>query len=121
MHGFARMRHYLDKEFRAPRDFAAMVYLSQVMQAEAIKFAVENMRSRRPRNMGTLFWQLDDCWPAISWSSIDYFGRPKALEFYAPRFYAPLLVTATIENRAVHVTVVSDEAIHGTRRFTGIY
>lgn len=109
VHGFARMQQYLGQEFRKPRDFAATVYLSQVMQAEAIKFAVETMRSRRPQNMGTLFWQLDDCWPAISWSSIDYFLRPKALEFYARRFYAPLLVTATVENGAVHVTVVSDE------------
>ncbi len=109
VHGFTRMQQYLGKQFRQPRDFAAMVYLSQVMQAEAIKFAVESMRSRRPQNMGTLFWQLDDCWPAVSWSSIDYFLRPKALEFYARRFYAPLLVTAAIENHTVHVMVVSDE------------
>ena len=65
VHGFARMQQYLGQEFRQPRNFAAMVYLSQVMQAEAIKFAVESMRSRRPQNMGTLFWQLDDCWPAV--------------------------------------------------------
>jgi beta-mannosidase len=109
--GFARMQQYLDQQFRKPRDFAAMVYLSQVMQAEAIKFAVETMRSRRPQNMGTLFWQLDDCWPAVSWSSIDYFLRPKALEFYARRFYAPLLIAATVENHAVRVRVISDEMV----------
>ena len=107
--GYARMQEYLAKEFREPRDFAAMDYLSQVLQGEAIKFAVETMRSRRPQNMGTLFWQFDDCWPAVSWSSIDYFLRPKALEFYARRFYAPLLIVASREKTLVRVSVVSDE------------
>ena len=110
VNGFPRLQQYLGREFREPRDFAAMDYLSQVMQGEAIKFAVETMRSRRPQNMGTLFWQFDDCWPAVSWSSVDYFLRPKALEFYARRFYAALLVVADREKDSVRLSVVSDEA-----------
>ena len=43
--------------------------------------------------MGSIYWQLNDCWPVASWSSIDYYGRWKALQYYARRFYAPILVS----------------------------
>jgi beta-mannosidase len=109
IHGYDRMNQYLGENFRPPRDFASFVYLSQIMQAEAIKFGVETMRSRRPETMGTLYWQLDDCWPVASWSSIDYFGRWKALQYYAARFYAPLLVVASAKGQALNVHLVSDE------------
>ena len=109
IHGYDRMNQYLGDNFRQPRDFASFVYLSQIMQAEAIKFGVETMRSRRPETMGTLYWQLDDCWPVASWSSIDYFGRWKALQYYAARFYAPLLIVASTEGQALNVHIVSDE------------
>jgi beta-mannosidase len=109
IHGYDRMNQYLGENFHAARDFASFVYLSQIMQAEAIKFGVETMRSRRPETMGTLYWQLDDCWPVASWSSMDYFGRWKALQYYAARFYAPLLVVASTEGKALDVHIVSDE------------
>lgn len=109
IHGYDRMNQYLTENFRPVRDFASFVYLSQVMQSEAIKFGVETMRSRRPETMGTLYWQLDDCWPVASWSSIDYFGRWKALQYYAARFYAPLLVVASTEGQTLNVHIVSDE------------
>jgi beta-mannosidase len=109
IHGYDRMNQYLTENFRPARDFASFVYLSQVMQAEAIKFGVEAMRSRRPETMGTLYWQLDDCWPVASWSSIDYFGRWKALQYYAARFYAPLLLVASTEGQTLNVHIVSDE------------
>lgn len=114
VHGFDRMQQYLSGEFRTPRDFASFLYLSQLEQGEAIRYGVETMRSRRPQNMGTLYWQLDDCWPVASWSSIDYFGRPKALQFYARRFYAPLLIVAVgshpgTPSTTLQLHVVSDE------------
>jgi beta-mannosidase len=111
VNGYDRLQKYLKDEFRPARDFASFVYLSQVMQAEAMKFAVELMRSRRPETMGTLYWQLDDCWPVASWSSIDYYGRWKALQYYAGRFYAPLLIAAEPDSKTNRVTlhVVSDE------------
>jgi beta-mannosidase len=109
IHGYDRVNQYLGENFRPPRDFASFVYLSQIMQAEAIKFGVETMRSREPETMGTLYWQLDDCWPVASWSSIDYFGRWKALQYYAARFYAPLLVVASTEGHTLNLHVVSDE------------
>ena len=59
--------------------------------------------------MGSIFWQLNDCWPVASWSSIDYYGRWKALQYYARRFYAPILVSPHVEAGSVHVYVVSDK------------
>ena len=86
--GNERILTYMLREYPEPRDFASFVYLSQVQQAEAIKVGAEHLRRNRPRTMGALFWQLNDCWPVASWSSIDYFGRWKALQYYARRFYA---------------------------------
>ncbi len=109
IHGFDRMQQYLKDEFRPTRDFASFVYLSQLMQAEAVKFGVETMRARRPETMGTLYWQLDDCWPVASWSSIDSIGHWKALQFFAARFYAPLLIAAEPQAGGVAIHIVSDE------------
>jgi beta-mannosidase len=84
---------YLAQTFLYPRDFDAFIYASQLLQAEAIKYGVEHFRRNRGRCMGTIYWQLNDCWPVASWSSIDYFGRWKALHYFAKRFFAPLLLS----------------------------
>jgi beta-mannosidase len=59
--------------------------------------------------MGSIYWQLNDCWPVASWSSIDYYGRWKALQYYARRFYAPILVSPHVEDGSVKVYIVSDK------------
>ncbi len=87
------MQYMLDW-FRLPTSFEATLWLSQILQGMAMKYAVEHWRRAMPRGMGTLYWQLNDCWPVASWSSIDYFGRWKALNHMAQDFYAPLLVSA---------------------------
>lgn len=79
--------------FRLPKDFASLVYLSMVLQAEGIRYGVEHWRRHTDRVSGTLYWQLNDCWPVASWSSLDYYGRWKALHYAARRFYAPLLLS----------------------------
>ena len=111
IHGFHNMQQYLKAEFRPARDFPSFVYLSQLMQAEAIQFGVEHMRSLRPQTMGTLYWQLDDCWPVVSWSSIDYYGRWKALHYYAQRFYAPIILAPEFDSARLELRlhIVSDE------------
>lgn len=106
--GNERILTYMLREYPEPKDFASFVYLSQVQQAEAIKVGAEHLRRSRPRTMGALFWQLNDCWPVASWSSIDYFGRSKALQFYARRFYGNLLVSPFAHDGAIDVYVVSD-------------
>lgn len=79
--------------FRLPKDFESLVYLSLVLQAEGIRYGVEHWRRHTRRVSGTLYWQLNDCWPVASWSSLDYFGRWKALHYAARRFYAPLMLS----------------------------
>jgi len=79
--------------FRLPKDFASLVYLSMALQAEGIRYGVEHWRRHPDRVAGTLYWQLNDCWPVASWSSLDYFGRWKALHYAARRFYAPLMLS----------------------------
>jgi beta-mannosidase len=102
------IREYLLREYAAPKDFESFLYLSQVLQAEGIKVGAEHLRRIRPRNMGSLYWQIDDCWPVASWSSIDYEGRWKALQYYARRFYNDLLVSPHAEDGNMNFYIVSD-------------
>jgi beta-mannosidase len=99
---------YMLREYPQPKDFESFLYVSQVLQAEGIKIGAEHLRRIMPHNMGSLFWQLDDCWPVASWSSIDYTGRWKALQYYARRFYGDILVSPQEENGNLKVFVVSD-------------
>ena len=85
-----KIMFYLSANFRYPRTFGDLLYVSQVLQGCAIRFGVEHWRRNRGRCMGALYWQLNDIWPGASWSSIDYFGRWKALHYMAARFFAPL-------------------------------
>ena len=107
--GNSIIHDYLLKDYPEPKDFASFLYVSQVLQAEGIKIGAEHFRRSRPETMGSIFWQLNDCWPVASWSSIDYAGRWKALQYYARRFYAPILVSPHVENGSVKVYIVSDK------------
>jgi len=107
--GNSIIHDYMLKYYSEPRDFSSFLYASQVLQAEGIKVGAEHLRRIRPRAMGSIFWQLNDCWPVASWSSIDYFGRWKALQYYARRFYSPLLVSPHIEDGNFNVYVISDK------------
>ncbi|MBQ8741189.1 MAG: glycoside hydrolase family 2 protein, partial [Clostridia bacterium] len=86
---------YLADTFRYPTEFGTMLYASQLLQAEAIRYGVEHLRRNRNDNrcMGALYWQLNDIWPVASWASIDYFGRYKALQYVAKRFFAPVMIS----------------------------
>jgi beta-mannosidase len=94
--------------FRMPRDFQSLVYLSMLLQAEGIRYGVEHWRRHRDRVSGTLIWQLNDCWPVASWSSIDYFGRWKALHYAARKFYAPILLSVEDQGEQMGVFVTND-------------
>lgn len=103
------VREYMLREYPQPKDFDSFLYVSQVLQAEGIRVGAEHLRRIRPHNMGSLYWQIDDCWPVASWSSIDYYGRWKALQYYARRFYSNLLVTPRIDNDKLNFWVTSDQ------------
>jgi beta-mannosidase len=107
--GNQKIHDYMLRDYPEPRDFPAFLYASQILQAEAIKIGAEHLRRQRPRSMGSLYWQLNDCWPVASWASLDYYGRWKALHYYARRFYADLLVSPHSEDGALAVYVVSDK------------
>ena len=107
--GNSLIHDYMLKDYPEPKDFASLLYMSQVLQAEGIKIGAEHFRRERPRTMGSIYWQLNDCWPVASWSSIDYYGRWKALQFYARRFYAPILVSPHVEDGSMKIYIVSDK------------
>lgn len=87
---------YISRRYRFPKDYESLAYLSQLNQAHCIQVGVEHYRRNRPRSMGTLYWQFNDCWPVASWSSLEFGGAWKALHWAARRFYAPLLVSVQV-------------------------
>lgn len=106
---------YISQYFKFPKDFRALVYLSQMIQMEGIRYGVEHWRRNRNdrRCMGTLFWQVNDCWQVASWASIDCFGRWKGLQYGAKRFYEPVLVSAMEEGTTVELHI-SNEMLTST-------
>lgn len=92
-----KIMNYMEQTFLYPNDLETLIYASQLLQGEAIRYGVEHFRRNRGRCMGAIYWQLNDCWPVASWASIDYFGRWKALHYYAKRFFAPLMISCEEE------------------------
>jgi beta-mannosidase len=107
--------------FRFPATFADQLTLTQLVQANCVKIGVEHWRRSMPRGMGTLYWQLNDCWPCPSWSSIDFAGRWKALHYFSARFFAPVLISgledAGKETVEVHLTNDHRHAVPGTAKW----
>lgn len=99
---------YLSQTYLYPNDLDTLLYASQLLQAEAIRYGVEHWRRNRGRCMGAIYWQLNDIWPVASWASIDYYGRWKALHYFAKRFFAPVMLSCLeigeTENRIAVVT-----------------
>jgi beta-mannosidase len=100
---------YLLDEYRKPNNFQRFLYMNQVLQGDAIKTAIEAHRRDRPYCMGTLFWQIDDCWPVASWASRDYYGRWKAQQYFSRKAYQDILVSPIMKDKNLFVYVVSDK------------
>ena len=104
---------YLANTFRYPTDFGTLLYASQLLQAEAIRYGVEHLRRNRGRCMGALYWQLNDIWPVASWASIDYYGRYKALQYVAKRFFAPVMISCKeIGETTTRPYVIMEQGYH---------
>ena len=130
-----KIMNYMEQTFLYPGKFETVLYASQLLQAEAIRYGVEHFRRNRGRCMGAVVWQLNDCWPVASWSSIDYFGRWKALHYYEKRFFAPVMLSCAEEGiltqdtnpnaypyevkKAIHLNVANEsrEDVHVTVRW----
>lgn len=94
-----KIMNYMQQTYRYPTDFETVIYASQLLQADAIRYGVEHFRRNRneSRCMGAVYWQFNDCWPVASWSSVDYCQRLKALHYYARRFFAPIMISCEEE------------------------
>ncbi len=121
MIGNVNIMQYMGSWYRMPVGFENTVWLSQIQQGMAMKYAIEHWRRNMPRCMGSLIWQLNDCWPVASWASIDYYGRWKALHYMARHFFAPILISGLEdqEDKTVEIHVTSDRIkdIRGTVRW----
>jgi beta-mannosidase len=106
--GNSKILETMTRYFRVPTSFEKFVYLSQLQQALAIDTAVRFWRSLKPHTMGTLYWQLNDVWPSISWSSIDHATGWKTLHYHARRFYAPVAMAPRIVDGALLVSGLND-------------
>ena len=102
------IRTYMERDYVVPEKFEDFVYIGLVLQGHGMRHGMEAHRRNRPYCMGTLYWQLNDSWPVVSWSSIDYYGNWKALHYQAKRAFAPLLVNAMQEGDSLSVYLISD-------------
>ena len=103
-----RIFHALERDYGRPADFPELLYLSQLAQGDAVRTAIEAHRRDKPHCQGSLFWQINDCWPAASWSSREYDGTWKALHYFARDAFDPVLVSVPTTKDSLDVWVVSD-------------
>ncbi|MEO3946625.1 glycoside hydrolase family 2 protein [Gorillibacterium sp. CAU 1737] len=102
------IKEYMEQYLHEPKDFPSFLYLSQVLQADAMAIAIEAHRRNKPYCMGSLYWQLNDCWPVASWASMDYYGHWKAAQYHIKRSFRDVIVSAEIKNGLFDIKVVSD-------------
>ena len=107
--GNALIKQTMRLYYRVPEKFEDLVYVGLVLQGQGIRHGIEAHRRNRPYCMGSLFWQLNDSWPVVSWSGIDYYGNWKALMYQSKRAFAPILINAIKEGDDLCVYLVSDE------------
>ncbi len=115
-----KIMNYMQQTYLYPSDFDTVIYASQLLQADAVRYGVEHFRRNRNDNrcMGAIYWQLNDCWPVASWSSIDYCQRLKAMHYYAKRFFAPIMISCEEEGmlgsgqELVHLPFEFNKSIH---------
>jgi beta-mannosidase len=107
--GNVTIKEYMERDYRDPKDFPMFLYVNHVLQAEGIRTAMEAHRRHMPHCMGSLYWQLNDCWPVASWSGIDYYGNWKALHYFAKKAFSEVLVSPDLDTLGnVKIHLVSD-------------
>jgi len=106
--GNETIEYYMLQDYRQPKDFPMFLYVGQVVQAEGTRIAMEGHRTNMPYCMGSLYWQIDDCWPVASWSTIDYYGNWKAQQYFARKAFRDIIVSPLIEHDSLNVYIVSD-------------
>lgn len=107
--GNALIRTYMERDYIIPEKFEDFVYVGLVLQGQGMRHGLEAHRRNRPYCMGTLYWQLNDSWPVVSWSSIDYYGNWKALHYQAKRAFEPILMNPIQERDSLCIYLISDK------------
>ena len=110
--GFETISEYMQRDYPVPTNLADYAYVSQLVQARGMKIAIEAQRTRQPYCMGSLYWQFNDCWPVVSWSSVDYFGVPKATHYAVKRAFESILFTVEEEKDAYRITLINEQLTH---------
>ncbi len=106
--GFETIKTYIEREYSKPNDFNDLIYKSELTQANGIKTAIEAHRRNKPFCMGSLYWQFNDCWPSISWSGIDFYGRWKAMQYFVKEAYQNQILSIEAKNDSVFIYAISD-------------
>ena len=107
--GNGTIEYYMLQDYKKPKNFESFLYVNHVLQAEGIKFALEGHRRAAPFCMGSLYWQINDCWPVASWSSTDYYQRWKALQYFAKKGFEPVLVSPYTDKDSMKVDIINDK------------
>lgn len=107
--GWEIIENYMKRDYFVPKDFVKYNYVSQLLQARGMQIAIEAHRRAKPYNMGTLYWQLNDCWPVVSWSSIDYLGNWKALHYQVKRSFENLVILPEEKDEVLNFYIINDE------------
>ena len=107
--GYETIDEYLQRDYKPTDNFEDYIYLSQLTQAYGVTQAIEAHRRNKPHCMGTLYWQINDAWPVTSWSSVDYYGRKKALHYFVKEAYKPIIISCEKHDDSIVVFVISDE------------
>jgi len=115
--GFHIIDEYMKRDYTVPKDFVKYNYVSQLLQARGMQIAIEAHRRAKPYNMGTLYWQLNDCWPVISWSSIDYLGNWKALHYQVKRSFENQVILAEEKDGILNFYGINDDL----KKFDDVY
>lgn len=106
--GYQTIQTYLERDYKTPVGFRNSIYISQLLQRDGMKIAIEAHRRNKPFCMGTLFWQLNDCWPGTSWSAVDYYQRPKAFFYALKELYKTQLISVSSAKDVLEIKCVSD-------------
>ncbi|MDP6532649.1 MAG: glycoside hydrolase family 2 protein [Candidatus Marinimicrobia bacterium] len=106
--GFDMISFYIRDLYGEPKNFRSFVLLSQYAQAEALQTAIESHRRKKPITMGSLYWNLNDVWPTVSWSSVDYSGKWKPAHFAVRETFKDVIVSIMAEEDSLEVFIVSD-------------
>lgn len=106
--GFETIDEYMKRDWPVPDNLEDYIYISQLVQAYGVKIAIEAHRCAMPYNMGTLYWQFNDCWPVVSWAGIDYYHKPKAMQYFVKNSYEPVLLVPELTDTSINLTIINE-------------